>query len=42
LILTNNSGSWSPSCIVGSEFHHGRCLGCFLLGFGSSGWWFVT
>jgi hypothetical protein len=26
---------------VGSEFHHGRCFGCFPLGSGSSGWWFV-
>jgi hypothetical protein len=42
LIRTNNSGSWIPSCIVGSEFHHGRCLGCFPLGFGSPGWWLVT
>jgi hypothetical protein len=42
LIFANNSGNWSSSCIVGSEFHHGRCLGCFPLGFGSSGWWFVT
>jgi hypothetical protein len=25
-----------------TEFHHGRCLGYFPLGFGSSGWWFVT
>jgi hypothetical protein len=27
---------------VGSVFHHGRCLGCFPLGFGNPGWWFVT
>jgi hypothetical protein len=25
----------------GSVFHHGRCLGCFPLGFGNPGWWFV-
>jgi hypothetical protein len=42
LIFANNSGSWSHSFIVGSEFHHGLCLGCFPLDFGSSGWWFVT
>jgi hypothetical protein len=42
LIRANNSGSWIPYCIVGSELHHGRCLGCFPLGFGSSGWCFVT
>jgi hypothetical protein len=41
LIFARSSGNWRPSCIVGSEFHHGRCLGCFPLGFGSSGWWFV-
>jgi hypothetical protein len=41
LIRANNSGSWIPSCIVGSVFHHGRCLGCFPLGFGNPGWWFV-
>jgi hypothetical protein len=41
LIRANNSGSWIPSYIVGSVFHQGRCLGCFPLGFGSSGWWFV-
>jgi hypothetical protein len=38
----NNSGSWIPSCIVGSVFHHGRCFGCCPLGFGNPGWWFVT
>jgi hypothetical protein len=41
LIHANNSGSWIPSCIVGSVFHHGQCLGCFPLGFGSPGWWFM-
>jgi hypothetical protein len=33
-----SSGSWIPSCIVGSVFHHARCFGYFPLGFGSSGW----
>jgi hypothetical protein len=42
LIFCNSSGSWIPSYIVGSVFHHARCFGCFPLGFGSSGWWFVT
>jgi hypothetical protein len=42
LIRTNNSGSWIPFRIVGSEFHHARCLGCFPLGFDSPGLWFVT
>jgi hypothetical protein len=41
LIRANNSRSWIPSCIVGSVFHHGRCLGYFPLGFGNPGWWFV-
>jgi hypothetical protein len=41
LIRANNSGSWIPSCIVGSVFHHGRCFGCFPLGFGNPGWWLV-
>jgi hypothetical protein len=41
LIFASSSGSWISSCIVDSEFHHGRCFGCFPLGFGSSGWWFV-
>jgi hypothetical protein len=27
---------------VGSVFHQSRCLGCFALGFGKPGWWFVT
>jgi hypothetical protein len=42
LLFASSSSSWIPSCIVDSEFHHGRCLGCFLLGFGSSRWWLVT
>jgi hypothetical protein len=42
LIFRNSLGSWIPSCIVGSVFHHARCFSCFPLGFGSSGWWFVT
>jgi hypothetical protein len=41
LIFASSSGSWIPSCIVGSEFHHGRCFGCFPLDFCSSGWWLV-
>jgi hypothetical protein len=41
LIFVSSSGSWIPSCIVGSVFHQGRCFGYFLLGFGSSGWWLV-
>jgi hypothetical protein len=41
LIFSSSSGSWIPSYIVGSEFHQGRCFGCFHLGFGSSGWWLV-
>jgi hypothetical protein len=42
LMRANSSGSWIPSCIVGSVFHQARCLGCFPLGFGNPGWWFVT
>jgi hypothetical protein len=38
----NSSGSWIPSYIVGFVFHQSRCLGCFPLGFGKPGWWFVT
>jgi hypothetical protein len=38
LILANNSGSWIPSYIVGSVFHHGWCLSCFPLGFGNPRW----
>jgi hypothetical protein len=41
LIFASSSGSWIPSYIGGSEFHHARCFGCFPLGFGSSGWWLV-
>jgi hypothetical protein len=37
LIFASSSGSWIPSCIVSSVFHQGRCYGCFLLGFDSSG-----
>jgi hypothetical protein len=39
LIFFINSGSWIPSWMVGSVFHHTLCFGCFPLGFGSSGWW---
>jgi hypothetical protein len=39
LIFFINTGSWIPSCIVGSVFHHALCLGCYPLGFGSSEWW---
>jgi hypothetical protein len=42
LIFASSSSSWIPSCIVGSKFHHDRCLGYFPLGFGSSRWWLVT
>jgi hypothetical protein len=42
LIFASSSGNWRPSYIVGSEFHHGWCLGYFPLGFGNSGWWLVT
>jgi hypothetical protein len=41
LIFCNSSGSWIPSYIVGSMFHHARCFSCFPLGFGSSGWWLL-
>jgi hypothetical protein len=37
LMRANSSGSWIPSCIVGSVFHQARCLGCFPLGFGNPG-----
>jgi hypothetical protein len=33
----SSSGSWIPSCMVGSVFHHSRCLGCRPLGFGRPG-----
>jgi hypothetical protein len=42
LMHASSSGSWIPTYIVGSVFHHGRCFGCFPLDFGSPGWWFVT
>jgi hypothetical protein len=28
LIFCNSSGSWIPSYIVGSMFHHARCFSC--------------
>jgi hypothetical protein len=37
LMRASSSGSWIPSCMVGSEFHHSRCLGCRPLGFGRPG-----
>jgi hypothetical protein len=41
LMRASSSGSWIPSCMVGSVFHHSQCLGCRPLGFGRPGWWFV-
>jgi hypothetical protein len=41
LMRASSSGSWIPSYMVGSVFHHSRCLGCLPLGFGRPGWWFV-
>jgi hypothetical protein len=38
LIFYSSSGSWIPSCMVGSVFHQGWCFGYFPLGFGSYGW----